>query len=437
MKLTHESFISDQHGWAELLSERKASKPLTGNHRVPWVVVGAGVTGLACARQLAALHPNQDIILLDARKVGQGASARSSGFAMDNSRFGGPFKTSQVDTYRRINRINQAGLNILRRQTSELGIECQWHEEGVIHTAADQKSIKEYGDYLNYLETLEIPHTHLDADAINSKLGTSLYQLGIHVHTGALVQPAALVRGLADNLPPNVTLYEQSPVLKIDDGQPLILSLPNGTVHTDKLILATNYEASKLGFLNRYLTGITLSGSFTRVLSDEELSSLGNLKQWGVLSLHNAGATVRLTADKRICLRNTAEYHGGVLLNDTKLAQRKNTHRAAFKNRFPQLQHVPFEYSWSGVEGISRNNTNFFGQQKNNVFYAGGYNGSGISRGTAFGTALADYANAGQSQLIEDCLASVPAVWTPPRPFLDVGAFLSAKLQFLSVRKDK
>ncbi len=46
---------------------------------------------------------------------------------------------------------------------------------------------------------------------------------------------------------------------------------------------ATNYEAAKLGFLSRYLIGSTLSGSFTRVLDDEELASLGSLKEWGIL----------------------------------------------------------------------------------------------------------------------------------------------------------
>ena len=58
-------------------------------------------------------------------------------------------------------------------------------------------------------------------------------------------------------------------------------ALPNGGVRTDKLILATNHEAAKLGFLRRYITGSTLSGSFTRALDEEELASLGSLKEWG------------------------------------------------------------------------------------------------------------------------------------------------------------
>lgn len=437
MKNTPNSFPSDNHGWAELLSPRKASPALKENRRVPWTVVGAGITGLSAARQLAKLHPNDEIVLLDARRIGQGATARSSGFAVNSSRFGGPFNTDDLEDYLRVNRINEAGLNLLRAQVIENSIECQWREEGFYHTAADTIAIKERGDYLNYLDKLNIAHTPLSKADIAARIGTDYYQCGVFVNQGALVQPAALVYGLAASLPKNVTLYENSPVLEIIDGAPIKLRLENSEIQTDKLILATNYEAGKLGFFARYITGITLSGSFTRKLTDDEVASLGSLNHWGIMSLHTAGATVRLTTDHRIQIRNTGEYHGGALFSETTLKKRQAIHRASFEARFPQLAHLPFEFSWSGVEGKSRNSTNYFGEQRKNIFYAGGYNGSGISRGTAFGTAIADHASGEKSTLINDCKTNAPGVWTPPRPLVDIGALFVTKFQFGGVGKDK
>lgn len=425
------------HGWAELLPTCKKQPPLTGNHRAPWVVVGAGVTGLSAASRLATSHPSQEIIVVDAREVGQGASGRNSGYAVHVSQFAGPFTPERVDEYQRVNRINQAGLKILRDDVCENNINCAWHEDGFHHAAADEIALQECDNLQEYLEALEIPHTVLDHDAISARLGTTHYKRGIHVPVGALLQPAALVRGLSDSLPTNVTLYENSPVLKISHGAQVTLQFANGRIVADKVILATNYEASKLGFLNRYLIGSTLSGSFTRVLNSDELASLGTLRQWGVLSLHGGGATVRLTEDSRICLRNTAEYRGGQLLDDQQLAKRQSIHRYAFEKRFPQLEHVPFEFAWSGVEGISRNGTNFFGRQRENVFFAGGYNGSGVSRGTAFGAALADYADGGQSELIDDCLNSAPATLLPPRPILDIGTAFTVRSRFKGVGQDR
>ncbi len=437
MALGSSNFPTDRHGWAELLPERQASQPLSGAHRVTWAVIGAGVTGLASARRLAELHPDREIMLLEARLVGQGTSGRNSGFAVAVSHFAGGFETNRMESYRRVNRVNQAGLDLLRLQVAESGIDCQWREDGFFHTAADRLAIREYGYFLRYLEALEIPHAPLDAEALSARLGTALYQVGVHVQKGALLQPAALVRGLADSLPANVRLHELSPVLGIENNAPLTLNLPNGEVRTDKLVLATNYEAAKLGFLRRYLIGSTLSGSFTRALNDEELASLGSQREWGILSLHGGGATVRLTADRRLCLRNAAEFNGAALLSDTQLARRQSIHRVGFEKRFPILAHVPFEYAWSGVEGISRNSTNFFGRQRDNIYLAGGYNGSGVSRGTAFGMALADYASGGHSPLIDDCLASAPGAWIPPRPFLDIGALLTVRSRFRGVGLDR
>ena len=437
MTLGSGDFPTDRHGWAEFLPERQASPPLRGAHRVAWAVIGAGVTGLASARRLAELHPDREIMLLEARLVGQGASGRNSGFAVAVSHFDGGLQADEMANYRRVNRINQAGLDLLRVQVATSAFDCQWREDGFHHTAADRLAIRECGYFLRYLEALEIAHTPLDAEALNARLGTALYRVGVHVLKGALLQPAALVRGLADNLPANVKLHERSPVLGIENGARLTLNLPNGEVRTDKLVLATNYEVAKLGFLRRYLVGITLSGSFTRVLGDEELASLGSQREWGILSLHGGGATLRVTADRRLCLRNAAEYNGAALLSDTQLAARQSIHRAGFEKRFPKLAHVPFEYAWSGVEGISRNSTNFFGRRGDNIYLAGGYNGSGVSRGTAFGMALADYASGGHSPLIDDCLASAPGAWIPPRPFLDLGALLTVRSRFRGVGLDR
>ncbi len=437
MNSSNKKFPTDLHGWAELLPERQPSRPLSGSQRVPWVVVGAGLTGLACARQLGELHPDQEILLLDARLVGQGASGRNSGFAVATSQFAGAVVPNQIENYRRINRINRSGLDLLRQQVSENSIDCQWCDEGIYHTAVDRRAIKEYQYFLHYLEILEIDHRPLDAIDLTERLGTDFYRVGVHVTTGALLQPAALVHGLADTLPANVTLHEQSPALKIEDGKPLTLHLGTGEIKTDKIILAMNYEASTLGFLRPYIIGSTLSGSFTRVLTQAELASLGSIMEWGALSLHAGGATLRLTKDHRLSIRNTAEYHGSKLLSDKKLAQRQSVHRLAFDKRFPQLAQVQFEYAWSGVEGISRNGTNFFGRQRDNIYLAGGYNGSGVSRGTAFGTAIAEYASGETSRTVSDCLDSAPAAWMPPRPLLDIGAFFTVRSRFRGVGLDR
>ena len=243
MAFSAEPYPTDQHGWAELLPERKPAQSLQGAHRVPWAVVGAGLTGLACARRLAALHPDAKIFLLEARRVAQGASGRNSGFVVATSQFPGRLDHAQLENYRRINRINQAGLDLLSDQVSRHAVDCQWRRDGFYHTAVDRPALMEYENFRHYLDNLQVEHELLDKTILQERLGSALYQAGIHIADGALVQPAALVRGLADTLPANVSLYEQSPVLRIERGKPLTLKLENARIEADRVILATNYEA--------------------------------------------------------------------------------------------------------------------------------------------------------------------------------------------------
>lgn len=431
------NFSNDQHGWAELLPARKPSKKLRGEHRVPWVVIGAGFTGLACARRLAELHSDDEIFLVDARAVGQAASGRNAGYAVNISHFPGAYVAEKKHEYERINRINRAGVELLRTAVSDHSIDCAWCEKGFYYGAADQHALEQRAHFLRYLNIMKVAHSPLDGSQMAERLGTSVYKSGVYVDDGVLVQPAALVYGLVDSLPKNIKLFEHSAVLKIRTRNPVCLEFEHGTVKADKVIVATNSEAGSIGFLKRYVVGSTLAGSFTRVLSADELAKLGSLRQWGVLSLHGGGATVRSTADGRIMLLNTAEYNGGALLSARQLAERRKIHREHFERRFPQLSDVPFEFSWSGVEGVSRNGTNFFGKQLENIYLAGGYNGSGVSKGTAFGAGLADYASGAQSQLITDCLASAPAMWIPPRPILDIGAVYKQRSRFKGVGLDR
>ena len=437
MSLNNAIFDHETRGWVDLIPSRKPQAKLTTNLEAKWLVIGAGFTGLSCARRLAELNSNDQIVLLDAREIGQNASGRNSGFAVAYSHFSGAYKESQLSQYQRVDRINQVGLNSLRSLVVENNIACDFKDTGIYHTAADNNSSKECDNFIDYLEKREINHTPLSQEQLQKHLGTKWYQKGVKVENGALVQPAKLVFGLADNLPSNVTLYENTPVLKMTVDKTNKLVVPNATITAEKVIMACNYESLAHGQSKQRAVGVTLSGSITRVLTKDELRGLGNQSSWGVLSLHSGGATVRLSSDGRISIRNTAEYNNQSLLTNQQLLKRQEIHRKAFNNRFPQLSHVSFEHCYSGVEGVSVNKTNIFNKLSKSLYFAGCYNGSGITKGTAFGMGIAEYVCQHESALVSDCLATAKANWLPPRPLLDVGAWFVTKQRFKGVGKDR
>ena len=115
---------------------------------------------------------------------------------------------------------------------------------------------------------------------------------------------------MIDVLPNNVCLYENSCLLDWNKNKDIIsCNFKNTKINTKKIIFATNGFLKSLGIKSNYNFPITLTASMTRKLTDEEFESIGEPKEWGVLPVKPMGATIRMTKDKRILIRNTAEVH--------------------------------------------------------------------------------------------------------------------------------
>ena len=71
------------NGWSAILPHRQPRRALDKHIRADWLVIGAGFAGLAAARQLALNRPDDQIALVEAHEVAEGASGRNSGFAID------------------------------------------------------------------------------------------------------------------------------------------------------------------------------------------------------------------------------------------------------------------------------------------------------------------------------------------------------------------
>ena len=281
MNQTHHNFDQETKGWVDLIHPREPRPELTTQIDTKWLVIGAGYTGLSCARRLAELNPTEKIVLLEAREVGQSASGRNSGYAVAHSHFSGGYQKNQLEHYQRIDRINQTGLTSLKSIIEANQIDCDYKDAGIYHMAADKNSSGECDQFVDYLQKRQIEHMELSKDQIKLELGTSWYQKGVKVKKGALVQPAKLVFGLADSLPNNVELYENTPVMELTRGVINTIQTPKSSVKADNVIMACNYEPLANGKHKQRVVGVTLSGSITRVLNQDEVDLLGTESSWG------------------------------------------------------------------------------------------------------------------------------------------------------------
>lgn len=407
-------------GWISALGPRTPFPRLSKTEKADWVVIGGGYTGLSFARKMAEASPRARVIVLDAQAIGAGASSRNSGFAVANSSSGEVFNPNKLAEYNRINRINKAGIDILRDTIGKNDIECQWREIGKYTCGADDTTDKTADSLVQWLEASGTVYEDLSNADLSDQLGTSYYKRGIWTKGDVMLQPAALVHGLSKTLPANVDLYEHSPITQISKhGAKLHLQCAGATVIADRLILATNSFLHTMTPKPSHTVPLTMAGSLTRPLTSMEQEAIGNPKDWGVLSLHGMGATLRYTHDHRILVRNTTKYKKDSFLSGNEMELAREDHINCLEKRFPTLDKLNFEHTWQGVICVSRNSSSLFGKLADNIYGAGCYNASGVSKGIAFGHALADYVLNRESDLVNDILQYPQLKWMPPKPILD------------------
>lgn len=413
-------------GWFHLSPKRQPRAAHRGRSEARWVVLGAGFTGLAAARQLALHHPDDEIILVEAQEVGFGASGRNSGFAIDLPHdIGAPDYIGDLATAQMNLKLNLRAQSILRGLINQHGIDCQIRPDGKYQAAVEDKGLAVLEAYRSGLDKLGQPYEMIDTRDLPEHFGTAFYRKALYTPGTQLLQPAALAKGLAESLPGNVRLYEGTTITRLEQGRRVTLKHAHGEIVADQLLLTNNAFASYFGFLPGRLLPIFTYASMTRALTEDEQARLGGKATWGIIPADPFGSTLRRTPDQRLLVRNSFSFNANGRARQRYLDRAGRQHRASFERRFPMLSGLPFEFTWGGSMCLSRNHLSHFGTLAPNVHAALCCNGLGITRGTATGTLLADWLSGERDELIDFLLGSDGPNRNPPEPLLSVGVNLN------------
>ena len=423
--------------WINDLDPRSNIKVLEKNEESEWLIIGAGYTGLSAARKLAQLHPNQKIILIDAQLAGEGASGRNSGYLVDTTLNDGFTSNKDLENYKKKADIYELGIKVIKKFIQEHQVDCDWNESGKFFASSKTEDEKILNNFSNTLSKLGFEHNLLDNKELSKRLGTSFYNIALYTKGGVLLHPGKLVRAMIDVLPSNVKLLENSSLIKWNKTNDIILSyFKNGIIKSKNIIFATNGFLKSLGIKPNYNFPITLTASMTRSLTDQEFKSIGEPKEWGVLPVRPMGATIRMTKNRRILIRNTAEVFNPYQMSQSDLDKRKLKQEIGLKKRFPQLPNDIIQSSWSGIVSRTRNSSQIFEKIDENVFVAGCYNGSGIGVGALFGEQIAIKACNEYTNEIETIESRNKPTWLPPQPFLDLGVKVRLMYERLRARSE-
>jgi glycine/D-amino acid oxidase-like deaminating enzyme len=419
-------------GWYRLLPPPGPARQLAGRQTADWIVVGAGFAGLAAARRLGELAPNDRIVLIEAQRVGLGASGRNSGFIIDLPHLSDTASIAGREENLRVMRLNRFAIAWLKELTETHQIRCDWAQRGKYQIVATKRGANLSESFAGMLRSIGEPFQIYNQAQLAERLGTRGIFQAVHTPECILMNPAALVRGLGDSLPANVDLFEDTPVTSIGYGPPHRLATAQGEITAPKLILATNGFTTGWGFLQQHLIRMVTYASLTEPLSDKQIATMGSDPNWGATCSVRMGTTLRRTADNRLMVRNSWRFGGNTAVSDGEIARARRHHIASLRRRWPQLGEPRIEHIWAGFICLSRNGAPYWGELAPGVLAAICQNGVGAAKGTYQGRAIADYALGHDSDLVRD-MAKFPK---PTRhglgPF--VGPVMTGKFRFDELR---
>lgn len=432
--------MQNECGWIAQAGSLPARGRLGRDEHADWLVIGAGITGLSAAHTLAQMHPQARVVIVDRQRAAQGASARNSGFVVAHEHPVGDelqgrpgFADYQLDTL-----IGRAASDEVFDRVARHGIECDLRQAGYFFAVNDPHKLDDVDAKLQTLQACGATARFVQGEQLREQLGTAHYQAAIWCGNGnALLQPAKYVQGLLAALPASVTLYEDTAITRLEPiiGGGVNAMGDSGSIRARNVLVCLNAFVSRAGIGRSQTFPMELSASLTRPLSDEEFRAIGSVQPWGVLSTRPLGATVRLTPDRRVMIRNTAEYRSRDL-SANQLALRRKHHALGLQRRFPWLSEHDIAYTWTGHLSASRSGQPYFAKVGEGVYAVAGCNGSGVARGTLWGRLLAELASGASSPLLATVLRRAQPGWLPPKPLLDIGAMLRMRVEALRARSE-
>lgn len=390
-------------------------------------IIGSGYTGLACAIFLAREFGIKATVL-EANRVAWGCSTRNGGQGQNAS---GRLTRSQwitrwgLDVARRLHAEIEDGFETFEDLIRNSPIDCEPQRGGHLYVAHRQRSLDKIAAESRILnETFGYATRVISAEELRHDFVNEAEAVGaVHEPLGTGVHPAKLAFGylqMARSL--GARVHTASPVLEIKPrGTSLFLRTPGGTVKARAVAIATGAYTS-LG-LTPLLQGrcmpILSNSLVTRPLTASELEATGFRTRQVITDTRTLRFYYRLLPDNRVQIGSRSAITGADATHPRHLQLLiDGLHR-----KFPPLHGIEIEYSWWGWVDVSHDMMPriFRPDPMQNLFYALGYGGNGVSYSAQAGRRMAQMI-AGQAFKGQDLpIFTSPLPGHPFAPFRRIG----------------
>lgn len=371
--------------------------PLAGTTRADVCVVGGGYAGVSAALELAGR--GYSVVLLEAQRIGWGASGRNGGQVIVG--FGSEGEEAierQLDRAdaKRAWDISVEGLTLLRERIARYGIDCEFRAGYLSLSVKERKTreLRRWRDHVahHYGYALQWIPPSLIGDWVASRR----FHAGVLDPYSGHLHPLKYCLGLGEAArAAGVRIHESSPVLLIERGARPVLKTAQGECHCDFAVLAGNVYLGEYGEEVAPEVSSRIMPVGTYMIATEPMEKeRADLLMRGRPAASDTNFVLdyfRVTADHRLVFGAGDSYSANAPRN---IVERI---RASMLKVFPQLRDLSIPYAWGGFVDITMNKAPDFGRLGSNIFYLQGFSGHGVAIAGMAGK-LAAEAVAGQAE---------------------------------------
>ncbi|MBY6105317.1 FAD-binding oxidoreductase [Ferrimonas balearica] len=388
--------------YAASANQRPEHPRLNGQVEADVCVVGSGITGASAALELA--NRGYNVVVLEGAKVGWGASGRSGGqmifgYAAEQAKLA---KLVGRDDAHKLWDIADQAVSLTRQRIADHNIDCDL-APGHLHAAIKPRHMDELkGWYDELVDEYGYRSVQMwDKAQVESQMASDNYLGGLFDANSGHLHPLNYTLGLARAAAEaGATFYEQSPVVRIEQGDTVTLHTDNGQVRAKFVVMCCN--AYMEGLAPKIESKVMPVGTYitaTEPLGEERAHELIR-NNMAVADINFVLDYFRLSGDHRMLFGGRVSYSK---LDPINLA---GSMAARMHDVFPQLKGVKQDYTWGGYVGITANRAPHFGRLADNIFFAQGFSGHGIALTGMAGTLMAE-AVAGTAERF-DLVAQIP-----------------------------
>ena len=381
--------------WFDELGDVTPRPPLTGDADADVAVVGAGYTGLWTAYYLQRLDPALRIVLLEAEVAGFGASGRNGGwcsalFPVSATRLAAEHGPAAA---REQYRAMRESVTEIAEICAKESIEADVATGGTVVVARSPAQLDRAREEVAESDEFGLGTRLLDAAEARARLAATGVLGATYTPHCAAIQPAKLVRGLADVVERSgATIFERTRATGVAPG---VVTTEQGTVRAGTVVRATEGWTSQLPGSRRTVVPVYSLVVATEPLPDAVWDEIGLRDRETFADHRHLVIYGQRTATNRLVFGGRgAPYHFG---SRSRADYDRVPRVFAMLERtlhelFPVLRGYAITHRWGGPLGIARDWHASVGLERSDagsLAWAGGYVGDGVSTTNLAGRTLA------------------------------------------------